>query len=214
MILRENQQFTMGRGFPVIRRTLLRIGELLSEKGLLDSPFEAFFLKHSEIKEIINDPTKVEQIRNEVFERMKSFYIFTKLEPPDIIEPSNIEELKQNILRGKEESATESKKIVGIGVSPGIYKGRVRIMLEPSKLHEFEPGEILVCPTTNPAWTPVFPLAGAVVTDIGGMLSHGAVVAREYRIPAVLGTDNATERLKTGDKIEVDGDSGMITIIE
>ena len=77
---------------------------------------------------------------------------------------------------------------------------------------QMKPGSILVCATINPAWTPLFAHAKGLVTDIGGILAHGSVVAREYGIPAVLGTGNITERVKSGDSITVDGDRGTVTI--
>jgi phosphohistidine swiveling domain-containing protein len=76
------------------------------------------------------------------------------------------------------------------------------------------PGEILVCPGTDPAWTPLFMAAGGLVTEVGGMLTHGSVVAREYGIPAVVGVDRATQRLKDGQRIRLDGNQGRIAILE
>jgi pyruvate,water dikinase len=85
-----------------------------------------------------------------------------------------------------------------------------RVVLGPADFASFAPGEILVAPATTPAWTPLFHLAAAIVTDVGGPLSHGSIVAREFRIPAVLGTTSATRRLKSGDVVTVDGDYGLV----
>jgi phosphoenolpyruvate synthase/pyruvate phosphate dikinase len=88
------------------------------------------------------------------------------------------------------------------------------VIYSPADFHEMRPDTILVCPTTTPAWTPLFAQARGLVTDIGGILAHGSIVAREYGIPAVLGTGNATRRVVSGQRITVDGDAGTVTILE
>jgi pyruvate,water dikinase len=84
----------------------------------------------------------------------------------------------------------------------------------PEAFDQMEPGEVLVAAITTPAWTPLFAMASAIVTDVGGPLSHGSIVAREYGIPAVLGTGGATRRLRTGDRVRVDGTKGTVEILE
>jgi pyruvate,water dikinase len=102
--------------------------------------------------------------------------------------------------------------IKGVGASPGRVAGTARVLLGPGEFDQMHPGEILVAKITTPAWTPLFALAGGVVTDVGGPLSHGSIVAREYRIPAVLGTGVATARLRSGQRVVVDGDKGTVTL--
>ncbi|MCY3885817.1 MAG: PEP-utilizing enzyme, partial [Gammaproteobacteria bacterium] len=87
------------------------------------------------------------------------------------------------------------------------------VILETKDFHMMQPGCVLVCPTTNPAWTPLFPLASALVTDIGGLLAHGSIIAREYGIPAVLGLGDATRKIKSGDMLTVDGNHGSVHIL-
>lgn len=214
MTLRENQQFLMGRAFPIIRQSLLHLGDLLTEKGVLDSKFEVFFLKHSELKEFDLKSSLTDKWLSLVYERMCKYQIFSELEPPVMVNSNLVFEISKSILSKSSSQKHDVDVIKGVGVSPGIYKGTVHIIPSPDELHEFNSGEILVCSTTNPAWTPVFPMAGAVVTDVGGMLSHGAVVAREYGLPAVLGSVNATKILHDGDLVEVDGEKGMVKILE
>ena len=98
----------------------------------------------------------------------------------------------------------------GSPASPGTVTGTARVILSPRGAH-LEPGEILVAPSTDPGWTPLFLTAGGLVMEMGGMMSHGAVVAREYGIPAVVGVDRATERISTGDVITVDGSTGVVS---
>jgi pyruvate,water dikinase len=102
----------------------------------------------------------------------------------------------------------------GRGVSPGIGRGAARIVREPRELGRVEPGDILVAPSTDPAWTPVFARLAALVTERGGVLSHSAVVAREYRLPAVTAIENITYALTDGEQIEVDGTTGRVRRIE
>jgi pyruvate,water dikinase len=100
----------------------------------------------------------------------------------------------------------------GSPVSPGVVEGPARVVFDPHTTR-LQPGEILVCPGTDPAWTPLFLAAGGLVMEVGGMMTHGAVVAREYGIPAVVGVHQATTRLKTGQRLRVDGGSGVIEIL-
>jgi len=103
--------------------------------------------------------------------------------------------------------------ITGSPVSPGVAEGIVHVVLDPRGVH-LAPGEIMVCPGTDPAWTPLFMAAGGLITEVGGMMTHGSVVAREYGIPAVVGVHQATLRLKDGQKIRVDGTQGKIMVLE
>ena len=173
-------------------------------------------MKHSELKELADSEVPTKKYRKLIKNRMYRFWVYSELDPPERISSSGVKvkKLKGKLLSTKSGSQVYSGVLNGVGVSPGEYKGTVRILTSPEELYKFKPGEILVCPTTNPAWTPIFPLAGALITDVGGMLSHGAVVAREYRLPAVLGVVVATTTLATGDVVEVDGGSGTVTVIK
>src|SRR5207247_10903374 len=99
----------------------------------------------------------------------------------------------------------------GTPASPGSVTGRARVILDPTGAH-LEPGEILVAPSTDPGWTPLFLTAGGLVMEMGGSISHGAVVAREYGIPAVVGVTRASGRIITGQQITVDGSHGIVTL--
>ena len=104
--------------------------------------------------------------------------------------------------------------VTGSAASAGIVEGRVRLIERVEESGTLRPGEILVTTATNIGWTPLFPIAGAIVTDVGAPLSHAAIVARELGIPAVVGCGNATMRLRTGDLVRVDGGLGMVEILE
>ncbi|MGH9039084.1 MAG: PEP-utilizing enzyme, partial [Acidimicrobiia bacterium] len=108
--------------------------------------------------------------------------------------------------------ADDVSEVTGVAVSPGIVEGRVRVVLDPNR--PLEPGEILVCETTDPSWTSMFLVAAGLVIDIGGALSHGAIVARELGVPCVINTRVGTRTLRTGDLVRVDGTAGRVTILE
>jgi rifampicin phosphotransferase len=105
-----------------------------------------------------------------------------------------------------------SSTIRGIGASPGRVTGSACVIHGPEEFDLMKPGDILVASITTPAWTPLFAMASGIVTDVGGPLSHSSIVAREYGVPAVLGTGVATHRIRSGQHITVDGDGGVVTL--
>ncbi|MDZ7700265.1 MAG: PEP-utilizing enzyme [Deltaproteobacteria bacterium] len=108
----------------------------------------------------------------------------------------------------------EGSEIKGFASSAGVAEGRARVLKRLKEITDLQPGEVIVCPSTNPSWAPVFTQIAAAVTDIGGLTSHAAIVCREYGVPSVTGTGVSTSVIKTGDLIRVDGDTGVVTIIE
>jgi pyruvate,water dikinase len=116
-------------------------------------------------------------------------------------------------LKDKRGRRNKGDLIKGVAASPGNATGTARILHGPEDFGQMNPGDVLVAPITTPAWTPLFAMASAIVTDVGGPLSHGSIVAREYGIPAVLGTGVATRRIQDGQTITVDGSAGTVTLI-
>lgn len=108
---------------------------------------------------------------------------------------------------------TEGTDLHGLAASPGQYTGPVRIIMSESEFDKLQAGDVLVCPTTQPPWSVLFPSVGALVTDSGGILSHPAIIAREYAIPVVVAADNATTLLEDGQVVMVNGDSGIIEVV-
>jgi len=117
-------------------------------------------------------------------------------------------------LAGVEAKPEDVSELKGFAASAGIAEGPARVLKLLEEIVTLQPGEIMVVGNTNPAWAPVFSKIGAAVTDIGGITSHAAIVCREYGLPAVTGTGTATSVIKTGDMIKVDGDRGVVTIVE
>lgn len=108
----------------------------------------------------------------------------------------------------------QSDELQGMAASPGLVEGIARVVRSPDQLGEIQQGEILITQVTAPSWAPVFGKIKATVTDIGGMMSHAAIVCREYGLPAVTGTGNGSSRIKTGQKIRVDGNTGKVTLLD
>jgi pyruvate,water dikinase len=111
-------------------------------------------------------------------------------------------------------AAEDVSEIKGFASSAGIVEGPARVLKRLKDIVDLQPGEVLVCPTTNPSWAPVFTKIKAAVTDIGGLTSHAAIVCREYGVPSVTGTGVATAVIKTGDILKVDGDTGVVEIVK
>jgi phosphohistidine swiveling domain-containing protein len=118
-------------------------------------------------------------------------------------------------LKGVDATAgADVSEIKGFASSAGVAEGPARVLKMLKDIVDLQPGEVLVCPSTNPSWAPVFTNIKAAVTDIGGLTSHAAIVCREYGVPSVTGCGIATAAIKTGDIVKVDGDSGVVTIVE
>jgi pyruvate,water dikinase len=113
----------------------------------------------------------------------------------------------------REEDAPEGEALRGQTASPGRCRGLARVILDPSADLALRPGEILVAPYTDPAWTPLFLTAGAAVVEVGSYLSHAGTVAREFGMPCVVDVADCTRRIRTGDEVEVDGDRGLVRIL-
>ncbi|MEJ2588365.1 MAG: PEP-utilizing enzyme [Deltaproteobacteria bacterium] len=141
--------------------------------------------------------------------------------PEEVAEPFTImlwgitTDKVQEWLKGVDVSKVgEGSEVKGFASSAGVAEGRARVLKLLKEITDLQPGEIIVCPSTNPSWAPVFTQIAAAVTDIGGLTSHAAIVCREYGVPSVTGTGVSTSVIKTGDLIRVDGDTGVVTIIE
>jgi pyruvate,water dikinase len=120
--------------------------------------------------------------------------------------------IKTDVFSAVSEDAQTEDLLKGVPTSAGKVTAAACVLRGPEDFDQMKPGDVLVAGTTTPAWTPLFAMASAVVTDIGGPLSHGSIVAREYGIPAVMGTGVATRRIRTGQIITVDGNAGTVTL--
>ena len=209
--LRENPKYELLRVSLQQRRLWLILGRRWTEAGLLGRPDDVFFLLMSELIQLArrsDDPVIAGQMRSRA-ERRRLQYAEWSAQPPPMLRDRNGARIDRPSV-----PVPPGASLTGIGASPGRATGRVRVARSPAEGRQLQAGEVLVARFTDPGWTPIFPLAAAVVTEIGGVLSHGAVVAREFGIPAVVNAAGATERLSTGQLVEVDGETGEIELLE
>jgi phosphohistidine swiveling domain-containing protein len=198
---REAGRCDLLRAADVARRGAHLLGANLARERVIDDAGDVFFLTWDELHTLPRDPRRVIAERRAQHEQYARYALPERWTGPP--EP---------ILVGTGSGATD-QCISGVGASPGVAEGIARVIRTPNDEDELEPGEILVCRTTDPSWASYFLVADAVVIDIGGPLSHGAIVAREMGIPCVINTRNGTRVLNSGDRIRVDGSSGAVTIL-
>jgi phosphohistidine swiveling domain-containing protein len=197
--LREQPKFQIMRVFALGHALIAPVGVDLAERGLLDTADDVFFLNLSELRRAFagEDLRKTVTERREVYRREQG-----RRHIPRVL-------LSDGTDAETELPAATEGSIRGTPASPGIAGGIARVILSPVGAR-LEPGEVLVAPSTDPGWTPLFLTASALVMEMGGMMSHGAVVAREYGIPAVVGVVDATGRIATGEHVTVDGSAGTV----
>ncbi|WP_425307660.1 PEP/pyruvate-binding domain-containing protein [Ammonicoccus fulvus] len=214
--VREDALADVGLGWPAARAYARELGRRLVAAGALAEPDGVFWLRRTELAEAarrLDDGGSVDSFADRVAERKVIWRGQRLVTPPPILPLDSrwhaFDSMMPTVM-GDQGGAT----LKGTGASGGRVSGIARVMHGPEDFGGMQPGEILVAAITTPAWTPLFALAAGVVTDVGGPLSHSSIVAREYGIPAVLGTTVATARIKTGDRILVDGEAGTVTLLD
>lgn len=205
--LRETPKFTIIRLMGAIRIGLLESGEEYVRDGIINQPGDLFYLRVDELKQLASGVSRnwkrIISERRAIDEHEKN-----RRQIPRLF-LSDGEAFYEGIISAE---SNGEDNLIGAPVSPGLVEGVARIVVDPQKT-TLLPGEILVCPGTDPAWTPLFLAAGGLVMEVGGLMTHGAVVAREYGIPAVVGVHQATLRIKTGQRIRVNGTNGQVQIL-
>ena len=203
---RESPKFFAIRTMGIARKALLEAGEEFAQTGTIERADDLVFLKLDELEVLAKNESRDWKAliaeRRATYEREQR-----RRQVPRILVSDG-----RAFYEGLGSETDTSDVITGSPVSPGVAEGNVHIIFNPSGA-QLAPGEILVCPGTDPAWTPLFMAAGGLITEVGGMMTHGSVVAREYGIPAVVGVHEATTRLKNGQRIRIDGTTGKIVVL-
>jgi pyruvate,water dikinase len=218
--LREEALFYVGAGWPVLRRLALELGRRLAEAGSLDAPDDLFYLESAELAAASSartEGTSRPELASLARQRRALRDARQRLEPPMSVPPDGrmkFGPIDMGMFEPKPRTISTGPILDGFAVSPGQVTAPASIIRSPEDFDQMAPDSILVCPTTTPAWTPLFAQARGLVTDVGGALAHGSIVAREYGIPAVMGTGAATQRIKAGQRIRVDGDRGTVTLVD
>lgn len=204
--LREHHKYLMTIILDECKQAILAEGKALVEKGVLTQVEDVDYLTLEELIQLIKGKEKPDLL-SLIAKRKEAYQWQQTLNPPRVMtsegERITSAPLNENVPDGA---------LIGSPVSAGVVEGNARIVLKPeeARLHE---GDILVAPHTDPGWTPLFQSAKALITEVGGLMTHGSVVAREYGIPAVVGVDDATKIIKDGQRIRVDGDRGIVEIL-
>jgi pyruvate,water dikinase len=203
-----------------VRRVFLELGRRFAEAGVIDGADDIFHLTIDEIRATAEAFGAIDW-RAQIAARKAEIEFYRAVELPPAIgtlppgpPPDNpIARAIGKFFGAPAVQSEDPDVIAGAAGSPGLVTGRAKVVRSLAEAGKVTPGDILVAETTSPSWTPLFATVAAVVTDTGGILSHCAVVAREYRIPAVVGTGFATNAIQDGDLIEVDGDRGIVRIL-
>ncbi|MEE9383740.1 MAG: PEP/pyruvate-binding domain-containing protein [Nannocystaceae bacterium] len=206
LTVREHPQHVVVHALALLREAALDVGRTMSERGQLESIDDVWFLELDELLDAYNHPRR--KLRGRIQRRKTEHERHQQLAPPRVLtsdgESPEVSHPRVDAPKGA---------LIGSPVSRGDVVGRARIVLNP--IHEtVRPGEILVAPFADPGWTPLFLNASGLVMEVGGQLTHGSVVAREYGIPAVVCVANATKRIRTGQRIRVEGAMGFVEIMD
>lgn len=201
---REYPKYGMINRYFVYKQALLKEAEQLVQADVIHEKEDIYYLTFEELREVV----RTNQLDYRIISKRKDEYkIYEKLTPPRVITSDG------EILSGEyKRENLPAEAIVGLPVSSGVIEGRARVILTMEEA-DLEDGDILVTSFTDPSWTPLFVSIKGLVTEVGGLMTHGAVIAREYGLPAVVGVENATKLIKDGQRIRVHGTEGYVEIL-
>ena len=208
IVFRENQRFNLDRWITRLRAIYLQIGDHFVKDGIISNADQVFFFHKREIRAIVNgqfSAAEKETLSQKVVERYEEFKRYEDMTPPKFIQSGR--EFDDPL-----PLSTIEDEFSGVPASKGLATGPIRVLSSIDEIPEIKAGEVIVVPRTDPGWTPVFSKIGGLVTETGGVLSHGAVVSREYGIPAVTNIRNACKTFKTGQVVTLDGSKGIVSI--
>ncbi|GEM_PF-221033 len=218
-VVHEDHNFWIDqRLFYHVQRVIMEFGGRLAQAGTLDAANDVLYLTPNELQK--GQDISMKRL---VQDRKTEMEHFSKVTPPPMLGTAPAFEMTDGgsmvraMFKGEMSPAptgnSEMNKVKGLPGSAGVTRGTARVIHSLAEAGKLQPGDVLVAIATEPPWTPLFATASAIVTDSGGVLSHSAVVAREYRIPAVVGTGNATATFKDGQLLEVDGNAGIVRVV-
>ncbi|AWB44701.1 phosphoenolpyruvate synthase [Paenibacillus sp. CAA11] len=201
---REYPKYGMVQRYFIYKQALLKEAKRLVQSGLIQDHEDIFYLTFEEFHEAVRSNKLDDKI---ISKRKEEYKLYDKLTPPRVITSDG------EIIMGKyQRENLPAEALVGLPVSSGVIEGRARVILNMEDAN-LEDGDILVTSFTDPSWTPLFVSIKGLVTEVGGLMTHGAVIAREYGLPAVVGVENATNLIKDGQRIRVHGTEGYIEIL-
>ncbi len=215
--VREDALAEIGLAYPQTRSLLLELGSRLAGADAIGEASDIFMLEKDEIESCVARLERgetLDDLKGKVAERQAWIRRLTGLTPPAMLPPKKrVMGIKTDMFLAQNEAEQTGDLLKGTAASAGKITAPACVLRSTDDFDRMRSGDVLVAGTTTPAWTPLFAMASAVVTDIGGPLSHGSIIAREYGIPAVMGTGVATRRIQNGQLITVDGDAGTVEIL-
>jgi pyruvate,water dikinase len=201
---REYPKYGMINRYFIYKQALLKEAEQLVQANIIGEKEDIYFLTFEELREVV----RTKKLDNQIISNRKNEYkLYEKLTPPRVLTSDG-----ENIAGEYKRENLPAGAIVGLSVSSGVIEGRARVILNMEEA-DLEDGDILVTSFTDPSWTTLFVPIKCLVTVFGGLMTHGAVIAREYGLPAVVGVENATKLIKEGQRIRVHGTEGYIEIL-
>ena len=212
MVFRERAKTSLVRVLHESRMAIRELGKRHTESGTVSDPEHIFMLLDEELESFVADPSRYSALLHDRYENWLKLWDLT---PPFFLRDGIIPPLTEWDTRAPtaESALSEGDVLVGTAGCPGVVTGRARIVRDPTSPPDLEPGDIMVAPLTDPAWTPLFLAVDGVVVNVGGQVSHAVIVSREMGIPCVVSVADATERIEDGATITVDGTNGNVTLI-
>jgi pyruvate,water dikinase len=201
---REYPKYGMVNRYFVYKQALLKEAERLVQAGVLPQKEDMYYLTFEELREAVRTHTLDYPL---ISKRKDEYKFYEKLIPPRVITSDG-----EMVAGAYKRENLPAEAIAGLPVSAGVIEGRARVILHMEDAH-LEAGDILVTSFTDPSWTPLFVSIKGLVTEVGGLMTHGAVIAREYGLPAVVGVENATKLIRDGQRIRVHGTEGYVEIL-
>jgi len=213
MAIRERTKTNIIRAVNEVRVAVRELGRRHAVAGNLADAHHVFMLLDAELEAFVAEPAAMKAT---LAERHARWEHLQTLEPPFFIKNGVVPPLSSYSKKGTSSvaRAAAGEVVQGVPGCPGRYRGRARVILDPTEPGDLEPGDVLVAPNTDPAWTPLFMTCGAVVVNVGAAISHAIIVSRELGLPCVVSATDATVRIPDGAIIEVDGDTGVVTVLE
>lgn len=201
---REYPKYGMINRYFVYKQALLKEARQLVQASVIDEKEDIYYLTFEELRQVVRTNKLDYPI---ISQRKDEYKFYEKLTPPRVITSDG-----EIIAGAYKRENLPAEAIVGLAVSSGVIEGRARVILHMEDA-DLEEGDVLITPFTDPSWTPLFVSIKGLVTEVGGLMTHGAVIAREYGLPAVVGVENATKLIKDGQRIRVNGTEGYIEIL-
>jgi len=205
--LREFPKYVIVRFFDIYRQAILAEARVLHQRGILEREEDVFYLYLDELVALLEKRFN-KDLKELIDSRKRAYQQYQKMTPPRVMTSEG------EVITGvRSDIEAPEGALIGTPVSAGVAEGYVKVILKPEAA-KLTKGDILVAPFTDPGWTPLFYSVEALVVEIGGMMTHGSVIAREYGIPAVVGIENATKILKDGQYVRVDGTRGFVQVLK